>query len=154
MQNLLSLFTFIWDTPPTTNAPFLSKGKETHPELPVHYLSFPTKKNNRLCHPLKGFIFRSRRKKKKKQAISQEITTPERAAMKTQVSKQICTTRWNMAQQEDEYTCPTQLPRRKEELKPQCFLQHLGWQCTHVVYFIWHNSNTFTLSNGSGRRPG
>lgn len=65
-------------------------------------------------------------KKKKKQAISQEITTPERAAMKTQVSKQICTTRWNTAQQEDEYTCPTQLPRRKEELKPQCFLQHLG----------------------------
>lgn len=52
------------------------------------------------------------------------------------------------------HTCPTQLPRRPEELKPKYILQHpKRRQCTQVMYFILHGFNApFRFQMAEGRK--
>ena len=100
--------------------------------------------------------------KKKKKAISQGITIPERAAKKTQVSKQICTTIWNTAREEDRSTCTLVLLNyrggqrnysqnisyktlKEDNVRKWCILLHTVLTLLFTFRWQWQKGNRYHM---------
>lgn len=124
--------------------PLSQKANRDIPKTSSSLLFLPFKEKQQAVPPTQRLPSLKIRKTQK--AISLGITIPESAAKKTQMSKQICTTTWNTAQEEDRSTHSLVLLNYQggqRNYSQKYILQNPERrQSTQVMYFTLHSFNT------------